>query len=83
MHLRIFRLACILPAFVFAAAMGSTAARAAPAQEELVTKADATFGAFRSDPKMEWLAKNLGKAKAVVIAPSIVKAGFILGGSGG
>src|SRR2546430_15261558 len=32
---------------------------------------------------MAWLKRNLARAKAVLIAPEITKAGFILGGSGG
>ena len=32
---------------------------------------------------MTWLQQNIGRAKAVLIAPEIVKAGFIFGGSGG
>jgi lipid-binding SYLF domain-containing protein len=32
---------------------------------------------------MTWLQQNIGRAKAVMIAPQVVKAGFIFGGSGG
>ena len=32
---------------------------------------------------MTWLQKNLRRAKALLIAPEVVKAGFIFGGSGG
>ncbi len=32
---------------------------------------------------MTWLQRNIGKAKGVLIAPEVVKAGFIFGGSGG
>jgi lipid-binding SYLF domain-containing protein len=32
---------------------------------------------------MTWLQQNIGRAKAVMIAPEVVKAGFIFGGSGG
>ena len=32
---------------------------------------------------MTWFQQNVGRAKAVLIAPEIVKAGFIFGGSGG
>ena len=32
---------------------------------------------------MTWLQQNIGRAKAVMIAPQIAKAGFIFGGSGG
>jgi SH3 domain-containing YSC84-like protein 1 len=56
---------------------------AATQEEELVTKAEATLKEFRGDPKMDWLNKNLKNAKAVIIAPRIVKAGFVVGGSGG
>jgi lipid-binding SYLF domain-containing protein len=32
---------------------------------------------------MTWLQKNIGRARGVLIAPEVVKAGFIIGGSGG
>ena len=32
---------------------------------------------------MSWLQQNIRRAKAVIIAPEILKAGFIFGGSGG
>jgi lipid-binding SYLF domain-containing protein len=35
------------------------------------------------DPQMTWLQENIGRAKGVLIAPEIVRAGFIFGGSGG
>ena len=35
------------------------------------------------DPQMGWLQNNVGRAKAVLIAPEVAKAGFIFGGSGG
>ncbi len=43
----------------------------------------ATLSNFLRDPDMTWLQRNIGRAKAVIIAPEIVKAGFIFGGSGG
>jgi len=52
-------------------------------QRSLVTAATVTFANFRDDPGMSWLHHNLRRAKAVLIAPGITKAGFILGGSGG
>ena len=52
-------------------------------QRSLVTAATVTFANFRDDPGMTWLQHNLRRAKAVMIAPSITNAGFILGGSGG
>src|SRR3954468_7210010 len=35
------------------------------------------------DPDQTWIQENIGRAKAILIAPQIVKAGFIFGGSGG
>ena len=52
-------------------------------QQKLVAEAEKTFGNFARDPEMKWIQTNLGRAKGVLIAPSIAKAGFIIGGSGG
>lgn len=52
-------------------------------QQKLVGAADTTFSNFVRDPDMTWFQQNIGRAKGVLIAPEIVKAGFILGGSGG
>jgi lipid-binding SYLF domain-containing protein len=52
-------------------------------QQKLIGEAEKTLSNFLRDPDMTWLQNNIGRAKAVLIAPSIVKAGFIIGGSGG
>src|SRR5450432_3908671 len=52
-------------------------------QNQLVTAVQTTFGDFQRDPDMTWFRANVGKARAVLIAPEIVKAGWIFGGSGG
>lgn len=52
-------------------------------QQQIVNQAEATFSDFMRDPDMGWLQRNLGRAKGVLIAPAIVKAGWIFGGSGG
>jgi len=52
-------------------------------QNQLVTSAQTTFSDFQRDPDMTWFRTNVSKAKAVLIAPEIVKAGWIFGGSGG
>ena len=49
----------------------------------LVSDAQTTFSNFLRDPDQTWIQENLGRAKAVLIAPQIVRAGFIFGGSGG
>jgi lipid-binding SYLF domain-containing protein len=51
--------------------------------EQLMSDARTTFSNFLRDPDQTWVQDNLGRAKAVMIAPQIVKAGFIFGGSGG
>jgi SH3 domain-containing YSC84-like protein 1 len=61
----------------------SGAALAQTEQQNLINKADKTLSNFLRDPDMTWLQQNLGRAKAIMIAPEIVKAGFIFGGSGG
>jgi lipid-binding SYLF domain-containing protein len=61
----------------------STAALAQSEQQKLVDVADRTLSNFLRDPDMTWLQQNIGRAKAVMIAPEVVKAGFIFGGSGG
>jgi lipid-binding SYLF domain-containing protein len=52
-------------------------------QQDLVNASETTFSNFIRDPDMTWLQRHIGNAKAVLIAPQIVKAGFIFGGSGG
>src|SRR5438132_11151924 len=52
-------------------------------QQDLVNSAKTTFSNFVRDPDMTWLQNHVGSAKAVLIAPRIVKAGWIFGGSGG
>jgi len=70
--------------FVLAAALILAPAALAQADQRiLVTDAKLTLASFLNDPNMSWLQRNLGEAKAVLIAPSIARAGFILGGSGG
>jgi hypothetical protein len=48
-----------------------------------VASAQTTFSDFIRDPDMKWIQNNLGRAKGVLIAPEVLKAGFIVGGSGG
>ena len=51
--------------------------------DRLVADAQKAFSDFLRDPDQTWVQENLGRAKAVLIAPELVKAGFIFGGSGG
>ncbi len=62
---------------------GSAAAPAQSDPQKLVDAADTTFQNFMRDPDMGWLRDNIGRARGVLIAPEVAKAGFIFGGSGG
>jgi lipid-binding SYLF domain-containing protein len=70
-----------LAALLLFAASG--AALAQSEQQNLVNAADATLSRFLRDPDMTWLQQNISRAKGVMIAPEVAKAGFIFGGSGG
>ena len=52
-------------------------------QQKLVADSEKSLSNFLRDPEMGWLQQNFHRAKAVIIAPEIAKAGFIFGGSGG
>ncbi|HEV8502533.1 MAG TPA: lipid-binding SYLF domain-containing protein [Casimicrobiaceae bacterium] len=52
-------------------------------EQELLSQAETTFNNFARDPDMTWLQRHFASAKAIIIAPKIVKAGWIFGGSGG
>ncbi|SEB19148.1 lipid-binding SYLF domain-containing protein [Variovorax sp. YR216] len=49
----------------------------------LVHKAQTTINAFTHNKDFSGLGAELGKAKGVLIFPKVLKAGFVLGGSGG
>jgi SH3 domain-containing YSC84-like protein 1 len=51
--------------------------------EKLVADARTTLSNFLRDPDQTWIQQNLNRARGVLIAPQIVRAGFIFGGSGG
>ena len=71
-------------AMIAAVSLGfASTASAQGDQQVLVNQAETTLNNFMRDPEMKWLQQNIGRAKAVLIAPNIVKAGFIVGGSGG
>jgi len=52
-------------------------------QQGLVDKARVTFESFMADKNQSWLKENLNQAKGLMIIPSLLKAGFVVGGSGG
>jgi lipid-binding SYLF domain-containing protein len=78
MNLRTLAFAC---SALVAAAAGPAAAQ--KAEQEIVDKSRMTIEKLRGDPDHPSLNPTLAKAKAVLIIPSLLKAGFILGGEGG
>jgi len=57
-----------------------------PTKDDTQARVDAaqtTLANFRRDPDMTWFRDHVGSAKALLISPQIVQAGFIVGGSGG
>lgn len=82
--IRVFAFATILAAMLLvAAAPGAMAADKKEDAQGIVDKARATLSEFLRDKNYEWLRENIKKAKGVLIYPQVLKAGFILGGSGG
>jgi lipid-binding SYLF domain-containing protein len=71
----------VLAVATLVAASGPAAAQSE--QQELVNSAQTTIVNFMRDPQMDWLQRHIGEAKAVLVAPQVVKAGYIFGGSGG
>ncbi|MBI5593264.1 MAG: lipid-binding SYLF domain-containing protein [Deltaproteobacteria bacterium] len=49
----------------------------------IVDKASVTLGNFLRDKNYTWLNENIKNAKGILIYPQVLKAGYILGGSGG
>jgi lipid-binding SYLF domain-containing protein len=68
---------------IAASALASLPAHAQSEQQQLVNSAEKTLSNFLRDPQMSWLQTHIGRAYGVLIAPQVVKAGFIFGGSGG
>ena len=76
-----FRRLGLLALVSLAAWAGPAAAQAR--EQDLVDSARATFESFMGDPNMTWLQQHIGVARGVLIAPQILRAGFVFGGAGG
>jgi lipid-binding SYLF domain-containing protein len=74
--------AVALPTLLIGASLPAQASDASDASS-LVQKAQVTLGDFVGNNEFPTLRPALAKAKAVLIFPQILKAGFVLGGSGG
>jgi lipid-binding SYLF domain-containing protein len=75
-------IAAIISSMVFGCFIPSVLAEPSE-QQLLVDKARVTFDTFMKDKNQAWLKENLNQAKGLIIIPSLLKAGFFIGGSGG
>ena len=72
----------VMAGMLFIVAAPVTAADRDEAQG-IVDKARVTFNDFMRDQNYTWLHENLKNAKGLLIFPQVLKAGYIIGGSGG
>jgi SH3 domain-containing YSC84-like protein 1 len=80
---RLLRSVGLAATLAVSATLVTPTASAQADQQQLVDKAAASLATFMKDPEMKWLQQNIGRAKGILIAPEVLKAGFIFGGSGG
>ena len=78
MSIRSVAVFCLLP-LCTSVARGDEAVDARKTLDEAVE----TFQAFASDPGMTGFRHRLAEARGILVLPKVVKAGFIIGGSGG
>ena len=72
-------LLCLVPLLAAPAAAATDAAGTA----QFISASRSSLSRFLVDPEMAWFRENLADARAVLIVPKRVRAGFIFGGSGG
>jgi lipid-binding SYLF domain-containing protein len=74
---------CLLLAACLAVSACATPPPPMTEAQEHVDRAQVTLNNFLRDPEMTWLQNNISRAKGLLITPEVLKAGFIIGGSGG
>jgi lipid-binding SYLF domain-containing protein len=75
--------AVTLAGFVLVAGLGGSPLGARTDEDKLVAAAETTLSHFENDQDVGWFRDHIHEAKALMIAPKVVKAGFVIGGSGG
>ncbi len=73
----------ILVLLMLAFVLGACASDTEDEQQALVDNANASAKRFAADPDLAWFRDNLDDAEGVLIIPTMIKAGYIIGGSGG
>jgi len=77
------RIGLVAVALTIAFSAAPSGAASLADQQNTVNQAVRTMRNFSRDPDMTWFRDNIGRARGVLIVPTSIKAGFILGGSGG
>ena len=80
MFRRFFRNAGVALAAAASLALFAPAAQAQTEQQKLVADAEKVLANFLRDPDMGYLQRNISRSKALIIAPEILKAGFMVVG---
>ena len=73
----------ILVLLMLAFALGACTSDTEDEQQALVENANASAKRFSADPDMAWFREHLDDAEGLLIIPTSIKGGFIIGGSGG
>jgi lipid-binding SYLF domain-containing protein len=74
---------CALIVGLFSLSTALAAAADDAEEQGLVNEALVTFNHFMTDPEMGYLKEHLKDSRGLIIIPSLIKAGFVFGGSGG
>jgi lipid-binding SYLF domain-containing protein len=81
--IRLNALVGILATVLFMVATVPASAQNLAKLQEVIDQARTTFNSFLSEPNFTWFRDHIKDARAILIIPRQVKAGFILAGSGG
>lgn len=80
---RAIGMATILALVLAFAAVPNGMAKSEEDAQATVTNAEVTVSSFLRNKDFEWFNANLHRVKGILIYPQVLKAGFVLGGSGG
>ncbi len=80
---RLNRIGVATAALLFIFVGTALAVTEATPEQQVVLSAENTLRNFQVDPNLTSFRDNVKKARAVLVIPSLVRAGFVFGGSGG